>query len=209
MYEHLRNQKAHSYTGFRQVCCGRTSTPLSSSSSGTPPVKKLACPVLIEVSVGVASEKSEREGACVEALDWWTQAGAIEDVLRTERESEHGGIEAEDGPRPSESEERRARRAEMSSSDDCSHSPSGFRVIESSRTPSRDSTLAGHSGCRSTAGVAQASVSLRLMYFSEVQCSRVAGSHRRRIRAEILTVGYRRVFARRPATGGCHGQGET
>lgn len=147
----------------------------------------------MEVSVGVASEKLEREGACVEALDWWTHAGAIEEsALRTEREREHGGLEAEDDARPSENEEKRARRAWMSSSDDCNHSRRVVCVMESSRTPSRDNTLAGF---RSTAGVAQASVSLRLLYLSQVQCSRVAGSHRRRIRTEILTVGYRHVFA--------------
>lgn len=174
----------HSYIGTRHDCSGRTSTPLSSSSSGTP-VKRLASPVLIDVSVGVvASEKLDSEGAWVDVVDWWTQAGAMEEpALRAERGSDHGGFEAGAGagagagPGPSKAEERWTKRVVMSSLDDCSHSRSGLCVIESSRMPSSD-RLAGcsHSGCRCDT-VAQASVSLRLICrwpsCSALQCGAV------------------------------------
>jgi len=55
MYPQFKNQNAHSYMGVC-ICSllGNSKTPLFSSSSGTP-VNRLAMPVLIDVSVGVAS----------------------------------------------------------------------------------------------------------------------------------------------------------
>ena len=81
--------------------------------------------MLTDVSVGVvASEKLDSEGAWVEADEWTTHAGAMDELaLRAERGCEceggceceyecgHDGVDAAEGAGPSEREEKCASRA--------------------------------------------------------------------------------------------------
>jgi hypothetical protein len=69
---------------------GSSKTPLLSSSSGTHG-KWFARPVLMEVSVGVASvpvQQDRSDGGCADGAYWWINAGAMDepnDPLRIER----------------------------------------------------------------------------------------------------------------------------
>jgi hypothetical protein len=100
-YPQLRNQNAHSYSGTLNCAWESSKIPLRSSSNGTPG-KWLASPVLMLVSVGVASVSAQYErsdgGLWVDALDWWMRAGAMDDPLLTV--VERTGLELLVSPRP-------------------------------------------------------------------------------------------------------------